>query len=302
MIPEFPQFKKLEFSDEEEIRKSTSKFPPYADFNFINMWSWDIKDEARISQMYGNLIVNFSDYLTGKSFYSFLGNNKVNETAEALLELSKKEGLDLKLKLVPEDSIKGLDGGRFIVKEDPDNFDYVLPIDIIKDFSTKKTKSRRKEVNSIIKNYAPEFKILDFLNAEHRNIIYEFIKKSVPDDKVTGNELMAIKRFFVANFSDENLIIMGGFINSKLEGISCTEILGEGFFNSHFAKANSKEYKPMYSFMLQEEAKLLHSKYNGEFLNIEQDLGLEGLRKWKASFGTNFFLRKYTISLDATEL
>lgn len=43
MLPEFPQFKNLELSDEEEIERHTHKFLPYSDFNFVSMWSWDIK-------------------------------------------------------------------------------------------------------------------------------------------------------------------------------------------------------------------------------------------------------------------
>src|SRR3989338_5939738 len=102
MIPKFPKFKKLELSDKKDIEKFTSKFPPYSDFNFVSMWSWDIKGEMRISILNENLVVRFTDYITGEPFFSFLGNNKVNETAEALIDLSKKEGLKPMLKLVPE--------------------------------------------------------------------------------------------------------------------------------------------------------------------------------------------------------
>ena len=117
MIPHFPKFKKLELTDKEEIEKINVKYPPYSDFNFVSMWSWDIKGEMRISQRYGNLVVRFTDYLTGEPFYSFLGNNKVNETTKELLELSKKEGLKLQLKLVPEDSLTGLDPNKFRAEE-----------------------------------------------------------------------------------------------------------------------------------------------------------------------------------------
>ena len=109
MIPEFPQFKKLELSDKKDIEKFTSKFPPYSDFNFVSMWSWDIKGEMRLSVLNNNLVVRFTDYLTGNPFYSFLGDNKVNETAEQLLELSKNEGLKAELKLIPEDSVRSVD-------------------------------------------------------------------------------------------------------------------------------------------------------------------------------------------------
>lgn len=65
MISEFPQFKKLELADKKDIEKFTSKFPPYSDFNFVSMWSWDIRGEMRVSQLNGNLVVRFTDYLTG---------------------------------------------------------------------------------------------------------------------------------------------------------------------------------------------------------------------------------------------
>ena len=81
MIPEFPEFKKLELSDKEDVEAFTKKFPPYSDFNFVSMWSWDIKGEMRLSILNGNLVVRFTDYITGDPFYSFLGNNKTNETA-----------------------------------------------------------------------------------------------------------------------------------------------------------------------------------------------------------------------------
>jgi len=48
MIPEFPQFKNLELTDKIDVEKFTSKFPPYSDFNFVSMWSWDIKGEMRM--------------------------------------------------------------------------------------------------------------------------------------------------------------------------------------------------------------------------------------------------------------
>lgn len=78
MIPKFPKFKHIELIDKEEIEKITQKFPPYSDFNFISMWSWDIKVEMIISKLNNNLVVRFTDYLTGYPFFSFLGDNMVN--------------------------------------------------------------------------------------------------------------------------------------------------------------------------------------------------------------------------------
>ena len=58
MLPEFPKFKSIELSDKEDVEKITHKYPPYSDFNFVSMWSWDIKGEMRISEFYGNFMSN----------------------------------------------------------------------------------------------------------------------------------------------------------------------------------------------------------------------------------------------------
>ena len=77
----------------------------------------------QISQLNGNYVIRFINYLTGEPFYTFLGENKVDETAKELLELSKKEGLKVELRLIPEDSMVGLDKNVFTIEEDPDNND-----------------------------------------------------------------------------------------------------------------------------------------------------------------------------------
>ena len=85
MIPDFPSFKNIELTDKEDVDRFTLEHQPYSDFNFISMWSWDIKEKMRISQLNGNLVVLFTDYITGESFCSFLGTHNVNETTEILL-------------------------------------------------------------------------------------------------------------------------------------------------------------------------------------------------------------------------
>ena len=123
MIPQFPEFKRIELSHKEEVEAFTKNFPLYSDFNFISMWSWDVKGDVRISQLNGNLVVRFNDYLTGEPFYSFIGENKVNETALALIGVAKVLGVGTRLKLVSEEVVKSLDTSTFLIKEDRDNFD-----------------------------------------------------------------------------------------------------------------------------------------------------------------------------------
>ena len=83
-LANFPNFKLLELTDCEAVLSITSKLPPYSDFNFVSIWSWNLYDKIMISQLNGNLVVKFTDYITGESFYSFIGNTEVEKTTKEL--------------------------------------------------------------------------------------------------------------------------------------------------------------------------------------------------------------------------
>lgn len=297
MISKFPNFKKIKLSDKEEVEEITKKYPPYSDFNFMSMWSWDTEKKMRLSILNGNLVVRFTDYITGEPFYSFLGDNKIDDTVEKLLEFSKKEGLKAELKLVPEHSIKDLDANKYTIKKDQDNFDYILSVKILKDFDSMNSVIQRKKraVNSLIKEHSPYVKVLNLTEEINQKLILGFIKESMAENKVAKNELLAISRF-IKGYKNINFVIMGAFVDDKLVGFSFTEVLEGGFANFHFWKADIRKYKPMYSYILKENCSLLSSVYDSKFLNIEQDLGIENLRQWKSGFDSQLFLEKYIVS------
>jgi uncharacterized protein len=297
MLPKFPKFKKLELSDKADIEKITSQYPPYSDFNFVSMWSWDIKGEMRVSECHGNLIVRFTDYISGHAFYSFLGNHSATETALELIQLSKKEGLGDRLKLVPEDAIKSINRNTVLIEEDPDNFDYILPIQHLKDYSTKKMYSKRKSVNALLKQFTPEIKILDLSHADIQHAVFDLITdKAIFDNKVVENELLAVSRFMTGHQVIGSLPI-GLYMGRQLAGFCFSEVLNDKYATSHFWKANTKISPSLYSYLMQSKARLLHNR-GYEYLNIEQDLGIENLRKWKNSFGSEMFLKKHTLQIN----
>ncbi|MFH1170725.1 MAG: phosphatidylglycerol lysyltransferase domain-containing protein [Candidatus Vogelbacteria bacterium] len=300
MLPQFPTFKKLELSDKAEVEAHTSKYPPYSDFNFVSMWSWDVNGEMRISELNGNLVVRFNDYLTGEPFYSFLGDNEVNDTAEKLLERAKKDGLKEKLGLVPEISIQKLNRETFLVSEDRDNFDYIIPTEIFKNYNTKATRAKKKSVKQFLRNFSPVVRVLNLHDQDTKsNILKVFDKWS--DNKSASslevkNELSALERLFDSGcFS--NHLCTGVFVDSELISFCLSEPLNNDFSSIHFCKADTSISSGTYAHVLQENANKLSTK-NLKFVNIEQDLGIENMRKWKMSHGDHMFLKKYTVEYN----
>lgn len=301
MIPEFPNFKKIELSDREDVEKITQQFPPYSDFNFVSLHSWNIKGEMAISRLYDNLVVRFTDYLHGDYFYSFLGNNNVNETCRALIDLSKNQGLKPMLKLIPETVAQNIDRSLFVVQEDQDNFDYIYQNEHLAQFAGKRFQNKRNLFNRFKKSYADiDLTISSVLTEKTKRDILCLDKKWADDKKIkmenfdAVNEMQAVKNFI--NFFDtsrpSNFVFLCLYVKKELSGFSISSIINNDYAICHFSKGNT-EYYGIYEYMLRCYAEHLHK--NVKFVNYEQDLGLPNLRFSKTSFRPSALLKKYVI-------
>ncbi len=299
MLPIFPQFKKLELSDREDIEVITSQFPPYSDFNFASLWSYNVNDEAEISVLNKNLVIKFHDYITQDPFYTFIGTNSVKETLDVLLDYSSSNQIPHELALIPEVVVNQLNGSRklFSVVDDINNYDYIYQISALSTLSGKRLRGKRNFVNRFLRQY-PEAQV-EMLRIDHESAREEMLKlfmdwqtesnKSYEDIVV---ELKAIKRFFLLNQND-HINVLGIRYKGDLIGFSITEIVNREYAILHFEKCNTT-FIGSYQYLKYETAKMLE-KNGCMYLNTEQDLGIEGLRKSKQSWCPYTFAKKYKI-------
>ena len=85
MLKAFPYFQKLTLKQQKAIEVKLLPFPPYSDFTFTSLYTYNTNRSVEISTLHGNLVVKFEDYLDRQPFYSFLGSHKVIDTADKLL-------------------------------------------------------------------------------------------------------------------------------------------------------------------------------------------------------------------------
>ncbi|MBI3250590.1 MAG: DUF2156 domain-containing protein [Candidatus Andersenbacteria bacterium] len=300
MIPEFPRFKKLEITDKPIIENFTKQYPPYSDYNFTSLWSWNTKDEAQVSILNGSLVIKFTDYITGEPFYSFLGSNETDNTVRRLLRWVKNTGATPILKLLPEYSIHNINSRDIITSEDSNNFDYILSVPDLMTYKGNKLGAKRNFVNRFKKKYRSTTHILNLSD----EIVQEKIKdlfllwakhKSFSHEDIE-NEFAALSRVFtVAQCSQ--FITVGILSNENLIGFSINEIVGNGYAILHFEKADTVSYVGIYPYVMQETAKAIFSQ-ECEFLNYEQDLGIPGLKKCKESYQPCAYLKKYILTVQ----
>lgn len=299
MIPEFPKFKKLELSDRVDVEAITGRYLPFSDFQFTSMWSWDVKGSTRISTSRGNLVIRFSHYLTGTPFYSFIGSNDLDNVAENLLRLSGEEGIEQRLFLVPETSVSGLDRNRFKVDEDRDNFDYIVSTNKMKPPDQKKKLSTRRKLANKLKSL--EHLSISPINLRDEAVCAQIYEVSVAwemqrgVDVLSANYLsMALQRCLALG-SQNNSLNIGIFYDGRLIGYTLNEIVGRGYALGNFQQADTHFSGGVYT-LLMHETSVYMEQLGCDKMNLEQDLGIDGLRNWKMSYGNPNFLKKYVVS------
>ena len=301
-LPIFPHSKTLDINDKPAIESFVAKHPPYSDFNFTSMFSWDSRNEYRVSNLNNNLVVRFTDYITGEPFYSCLGENKIDETLQRLIKQSELEGITPRLQLIPRNAVNNLKNVKlFRIKEDIDNFDYIYSLPSSVELKGKKYQNHRTGKRNFLEkfdrrisvrtinpsNQTVRKKMLDLFNTWSANT-------SQPQEDI-DNEMEAIIK--ILNYSsDLNIFCIAIYIEDELVAFSINELVDEDYAITHFEKANIS-YSGIYYFIRHETSKLLLKK-GRRLLNLEQDLGIESLRYSKKAHRPIDFLKKYTVELS----
>ncbi len=299
MLPKFPEFKKLELSDRVEIESANSKLPPYSDFNFVSMWSWNIFGEMMISELHENLVVRFNDYVTGEPFYSFIGLHKIDETIEALLLYSEKQGVSPKLQLIPEEILERLDASNYVCEEQRDHFDYIISVERLMphDGSERKLSSRRKLIKKFKETNEVEINEIDIGSKSIQDQINKvFVRWELQlENGVDNIEHLrkALQRLLVME-DKSGIKSFGAFIENELIGYSINELTANDYVVGHFQQGNIKKFPGIYALLMHETAPFF-DQWGYNLVNLEQDLDIPGLRRWKASHMPVAYLKKYSI-------
>ena len=178
------------------------------------------------------------------------------------------------------------------IKSDPDYYDYIYNAEDLINLRGKKYHSKRNHI-SIFKKQPWEYKELtsDLFDDCIEFVTEKYNVRTDKDDYSAIVEQFAINTFF-NNFEYMNL--MGGVLyqNNRIVGVTIGEKLNSNTLVVHIEKAAS-EVNGAYPTICNEFVKANAS--NLKYVNREEDLGLEGLRRSKRSYHPCFQLEKNTV-------
>lgn len=299
-IPIYPVFTKVHCAHQKNIETVTNEFEPYSDFNFISLFSWKGDNATEVSLLNNNLVLKLPDYLDGKPIYSVIGNIKIDETVDELLQHTDK------LQLIPETVINNIkDASKFKIIKDRNNFDYIYEVKELATLKGNKYKNIRNKCSNFQKSYNKDELVIvntRSLTTNRKKDILALDKKwadiSSREQGDISAERTALKTLLLAT-SKLDLVYIELFVRGELSAFSINEILNNNYAICHFEKTLKSSSSNIATFFTIEVVKLLNIA-GCKWVNWEQDLGLNGLRQSKLSFRPCKMLKKYTITAPLT--
>ena len=264
------------------------------EFSFANLYLWGRQSFA---EMNGNIVI-FSQF-DRRTVYPFpLGKADIKEAISAIIEDSRSRGIPCRITGMSHSQAKYLEEsfpGKFKFHTDRGSYDYVYDINDLSELRGKKYHSKKNHLNRFIENN-PDYKALPITEeniAMAESFVNEWFitkEKENPD----GDYMMekaAIKKAFKHYFEIglEGLIIVS---RGEVLALTMGSILSSDTFDVQFEKAKS-DVNGAYTVVNYEFARYIREKYpNVRFLDREEDMGIEGLRKAKESYKPHHLVEK----------
>jgi len=193
---------------------------------------------------------------------------------------------------IPQEWLSYFPEDKFIISYDESESDYIYLTERMASFKGKQYLRHRNHLHQFLSSYAPEGKPISADNFQDAMTVlhkWQNNSKSTPDKTDFEQCSEALQKF-------SGLALWGiiYYIANEPAGFIIGEALNTDTFCLHFAKASTK-YHGIYEFMFNDTAKRLQSQY--KYLNLEEDMGNKNLRRTKSSYGTEFLLKKYRVSV-----
>ena len=269
------------------------------EYSFLNVFLWG---EQQYAETDGCLVLLscFGDYPA----YSYpLGDGDQRAALLKIINDSAERGIACSLNgVMPEEK-------EFIEKNFPDrfrfttslnNYDYVYDIEALASLSGKKYHSKRNFINRFEESY-PNARA-ELLSSENILLVREMAEKwflekgALLGEDTFSMEKAAIRRLS-ENFSElspEGLILRNG---DEILAFTVGSPFYTDTFDVHFEKA-LRDLDGAYPLINREFARYIKAKYPlVKYLDREEDMGLEGLRRAKESYQPLYLCEKWQAQL-----
>lgn len=270
-----------------------------SEFTFTNLFMWQKSYDMHYALLDGMLTIMPKHGSGPRSATYPIGDGDSKGAVKKILDYFEHTGDTPLLRLYNECSKEQLEKDfpdTFIFTDDVNSYDYVYKTDDLINLSGNKYHGKRNHVNRFKSTYDYEY---HRMTPDYKNRCIDMFNGWVENkkDSVAGiDEQKEAVMTLLENW--ENLDIIGGCltVDGEMAAFSFGEQLcADGSMAViHLEHANT-EYSGSFAAMNQQ---FLEHEWSGfEYVNREEDMGIEGLRRAKESYRPIFMVKKYVATL-----
>ncbi len=264
------------------------------EYSFVNLYLWG---RQKAAFLYDHLV--FFSQFSRKSVYLFpVGNGDKRPVLDAIMADARERGIPCRLTGLTHDDCAALEQlypGKFRYHFDRDAFDYIYSIDDLADLKGRKFQRKRNHLNRF-RDTHPDH-VLEPITDENIHRVEQLVeqwynlrlRENPHADYHMEHAALSKALRQRKELGLEGLVLRDG---DQLLAMTMGSRLNENTFDIHFEKALDIA-DGAYAAVNNGFARHLREKYpDVRWLNREDDLGLEGLRKAKLSYNPDHMVEK----------
>lgn len=289
-------FKQVDISDKKEIVKSLAANTYRAcDFCFTNMYAWRAKFKTLFAIKDNTLFLKFNE-VDGNTYYMMpIGSMNLKKAIDEIIADAEKSKIPFLMKGITPlmwESINSAFPGKFEYIHDRNNDEYIYLSEKLIKLSGKKLQSKRNHINRF-KLDNPDWQYFPITTQQEIEECMRMLDEW-DDDKSSNGDKSLRYDYIATKLMLENLNeldLKGGAIkvNGKIIAFSIGERLVDDTFVVHVEKAFG-DINGAYTIINQQFAE--HEGSAFMYINREDDLGIESLRKAKLSYQPDILLQE----------
>jgi hypothetical protein len=298
-IPEFPEMRPLGLDDREAVQGPLAELrPAQSELSFTNLYIWRDAYQLQVSRLEGALLILAWRADPEDSFlFPPLGAGADAPSVRRCLDHMAERGHHARLARATRDDLArlGIAEDEFATEPDRDQWDYVYRVEDLIGLRGNRYHRKRNHVEQLKGRHAFRYRPLT------RELVpaCQELQDRWCDEKhcdlvaTLRAEARAVKEV-LENF--EMLQVTGGCIevDGAIEAFTLGELLNPETLVIHIEKANAA-FHGLYQLINQQFLEKAWS--NIPYVNREQDLGVEGLRRAKQSYHPAHMVEKFTVAL-----
>ncbi len=289
-------FQKLTPSQKEEYNQILFSCPPRGcEYSFANICLWGLQQVAFIHGC-----VAFFSHFYGRSVYPYpIGNGDRRAVIAEIIQDAKERGIPCRITGMTDADREELEGwfpGKFFLKSSRDGADYVYATEDLADLKGRKYQKKRNHTNRFRTDH-PGYTVLPLTSCNMplaQNMINDWyrlrLKEDPEGDYMLENIALAKACRYYTALGMDGILLMDG---DHVLAVTMGSPMANDTFDIHFEKAR-EDVDGAYTVVNQEFARYLRLKYpHITYLDREDDMGLEGLRKAKLSYHPHHLIEKH---------